>query len=130
MRLIGMARGRLRHKRPFSPTSTAKHWQTRIDNAAPWRSCRRFRSFQTFREQKEIPPEQHVAFGKRFGPLHAHPAVPTMAGHPEIFEIHATKDTKIANGEFWHSNVSYEQTLRLVELTPAQTQSQGHQSPP
>ena len=26
-----------------------------------------------FREQKEIPPEQQVIFGKRFGPLHAHP---------------------------------------------------------
>ena len=43
-----------------------------------------------FKDQKEIPPEQHVIFGKRFGPLHAHPAAPTMIGHPEIFEIHAS----------------------------------------
>jgi taurine dioxygenase len=66
-----------------------------------------------FKEQKEIPPEQHVIFGKRFGPLHAHPAAPTMVGHPEIFEIHATKDSKIANGEFWHSDVSCDETPPL-----------------
>ena len=29
-----------------------------------------------------------------------------MEGYPEIFEIHAHKDSKIANGEFWHSDVS------------------------
>ena len=66
-----------------------------------------------FKNQKEIPPEQHVTFGKRFGPLHAHPAAPTMAGHPEIFEIHATKDSKSANGEFWHSDVSCDETPPL-----------------
>ena len=59
-----------------------------------------------FREQKEIPPELHIEFGKKFGDLHSHPAAPTMKGYPEIFEIHAHKDSKIANGEFWHSDVS------------------------
>ena len=29
-----------------------------------------------------------------------------MAGHPEVFVIHAHKDSKVANGEFWHSDVS------------------------
>ena len=29
-----------------------------------------------------------------------------MEGHPEVFVIHAHKDSKIANGEFWHSDVS------------------------
>jgi len=59
-----------------------------------------------FKEQKEIPPQVHVDFGKKFGELHSHPAAPTMEGFPEIFEIHAHKDSKIANGEFWHSDVS------------------------
>ena len=59
-----------------------------------------------FREQNEIPPELHIKFGKMFGELHSHPAAPTMEGYPEIFEIHAHKDSKIANGEFWHSDVS------------------------
>ena len=40
-----MARGRLRGKMPFSPTSTATHWQTRLDNAAPWRSFGGFERF-------------------------------------------------------------------------------------
>jgi taurine dioxygenase len=53
-----------------------------------------------------MTPEQHVVFGKRFGPLHIHPAAPHMEGHPEVFVIHAHKDSKIANGEFWHSDVS------------------------
>ena len=59
-----------------------------------------------FKDQAEIPPDQHVNFGKRFGPLHVHPAAPTMDGHPEIFEIHVTKNSKVANGEHWHSDVS------------------------
>jgi len=77
-----------------------------------------------FKDQAEIPPELHVAFGKRFGGLHAHPAAPTMAGHPEIFEIHATKDSKIANGEFWHSDVSCD------EEPPLGTMLQIHIAPP
>ena len=49
-----------------------------------------------FKDQNVIPPEQHVLFGKRFGPLHAHPAAPTMKGQPEIFEIH-TNNTYVHN---------------------------------
>jgi taurine dioxygenase len=77
-----------------------------------------------FRQQSEIPPDLHVTFGKRFGPLHAHPAAPTMDGHPEIFEIHATKDSKIANGEFWHSDVSCD------DEPPLGTMLQIHIAPP
>ena len=77
-----------------------------------------------FKEQAEIPPEQHIAFGKRFGELHAHPAAPTMKGHPEIFEIHATRNSKVANGEFWHSDVSCDET------PPLGTMLQIHIAPP
>ena len=66
-----------------------------------------------FKEQKEISPQIQVKFGKMFGKLHTHPAAPTMSGHPEVFEIHATKDSKIANGEFWHSDVSCDETPPL-----------------
>ncbi len=59
-----------------------------------------------FQNQKEVSPKNHIRFAKRFGALHAHPAAPTMKGYPEIFEIHAHKNSKIANGEFWHSDVS------------------------
>ena len=53
-----------------------------------------------FKNQKEIPPQVHIDFGKRFGRLHSHPAAPTMTGYPEIFEIHTTRHSKVANGEF------------------------------
>jgi len=59
-----------------------------------------------FQGQKEISPQKQIEFGKRFGLLHSHPAAPTMENFPEVFEIHAHKDSKIANGEFWHSDVS------------------------
>ena len=42
-----------------------------------------------------------------------HPAAPSMNGYPEIFEIHAHKDSKVANGEFWHSDVSCDITPPL-----------------
>ncbi len=59
-----------------------------------------------FKDQREIPPEIQVQIGRKFGSLHVHPAAPQMAGHPEVFVIHAHKDSKVANGEFWHSDVS------------------------
>jgi len=59
-----------------------------------------------FKGQNEIGPQTQIDIGKMFGELHAHPAAPKMAGYPEIFEIHAHRDSKVANGEFWHSDVS------------------------
>ena len=85
-----------------------------------------FHNYQVlfFKNQKEISPEMQVKFGKRFGDLHTHPAAPTMDGHPEVFEIHATKDSKIANGEFWHSDVSCDEmpplgTMLQIHILPA-----------
>jgi taurine dioxygenase len=48
-----------------------------------------------------------------FGELHLHPAAPQMPGYPEIFVIHVHKDSRIANGEFWHSDVSCDQVPPL-----------------
>ena len=39
-----------------------------------------------FRDQT-LTPEQHLAFGKRWGTLNVHPYVKGMAGYPEILEI-------------------------------------------
>ena len=76
-----------------------------------------------FKNQKEIPPDVHIALGQRFGELHAHPAAPTMEGYPEIFEIHADKNSKVANGEFWHSDVSCDDepplgTMLQIHIAP------------
>jgi taurine dioxygenase len=58
-----------------------------------------------FRDQ-HMTPEQHLEFGRRFGPLHIHPAAPHAPGLPELMIIHADKDSPRANGEGWHSDVS------------------------
>ncbi len=76
-----------------------------------------------FKQQREIAPGMQVAIGKMFGELHLHPAAPSMQGHPEVFEIHAHKDSKVANGEFWHSDVSCE------EIPPLGTMLQIHVLP-
>ncbi|HSU06009.1 MAG TPA: TauD/TfdA family dioxygenase, partial [Acetobacteraceae bacterium] len=58
-----------------------------------------------FRDQ-HITDDQHLAFGRRFGELHLHPAAPHADGHPELMIIHADKDSPRANGEGWHTDVS------------------------
>ena len=77
-----------------------------------------------FRDQCEILPQRHIEFARRFGDLHTHPAAPTMDGYPEIFEIHAHRESKVANGEFWHSDVSCD------EIPPLGTMLQLHILPP
>ena len=60
-----------------------------------------------FQGQSEISPEVQIELGKSFGPLHYHPAAPTMKGFPEIFEIHTHKNSKVSDGsENFHSDVS------------------------
>jgi taurine dioxygenase len=76
-----------------------------------------------FKDQKPIPPEQQIKFGRRFGDLHAHPAAPTHPDYPEIFVIHTHKDSKIANGNNWHSDVSCD------ECPPLGTMLQLHVLP-
>jgi len=76
-----------------------------------------------FKGQREIPPETQVRIGKMFGELHRHPAAPVMPGQPEIFVIHVHRDSKIANGEFWHSDVSCDEepplgTILQIHLLP------------
>lgn len=59
-----------------------------------------------FRDQPRLPPEQQIAFARRFGELHTHPAAPHLEGYPEVFVIHAHAGSKVANGNGWHSDVS------------------------
>ncbi len=66
-----------------------------------------------FKEQTEIAPAVQVDIGRMFGDLHMHPAAPQMPGFPEVFVIHAHRDSKVANGEFWHSDVSCDEVPPL-----------------
>src|ERR1700679_2806772 len=58
-----------------------------------------------YRDQK-INLEQQKRLGRHFGDLHIHPNTPGPEGHPEILPIHADENSKRANGENWHSDVS------------------------
>lgn len=77
-----------------------------------------------FRDQPRLDPDDQIAFARQFGALHQHPAAPHLDGHPEIFVIHAHKDSKVANGNGWHSDVSCD------EEPPLATMLQIHQVPP
>jgi taurine dioxygenase len=58
-----------------------------------------------FRDQ-HITPQQHMAFGRLFGELDVHPAAPHLEGMPEVMVIAADQNSKRANGEGWHTDVS------------------------
>ena len=76
-----------------------------------------------FKDQTEISPATQVQIGRMFGELHVHPAAPQMPGYPEVFVIHAHRESKIANGEFWHSDVSCDEepplgTILQIHVLP------------
>jgi taurine dioxygenase len=116
--------------RPYAPNLGAEIRGVSLANGisdAQFAEIRRaFRDYQVlfFKEQEEMSPDSHIDFGRRFGALHTHPAAPSMPGHPEIFEIHVHKESQVANGEFWHSDVSCD------ELPPLGTMLQLHILPP
>ena len=58
-----------------------------------------------FRDQ-EMTPDQHVALGKRFGPLHIHSSAPCIDNRPELMKIHADATSPFAEGTAWHTDVS------------------------
>ena len=58
-----------------------------------------------FRDQ-EMDHDAHKAFGRLFGELAIHSAIPGIEGHPEIVAIHADADSKFVAGENWHSDLT------------------------
>jgi taurine dioxygenase len=59
-----------------------------------------------FRDAPVLSPATQIDFARRLGELHAHPAAPHLDEHPEIFVIHAHRESRIANGNGWHTDVS------------------------
>mgnify|MGYP006089344249 FL=1 len=115
--------------KPFSPALGAEVRGISLANGIDSKTYKAIRTaflkFQVlfFKDQTEMAAETQVDIGKLFGDLHAHPAAPQMSGHPEIFEIHVQKNSKIANGEFWHSDVSCDEepplgTMLQIHILP------------
>ena len=97
--------------RPLSPVIGAE--VSGVDLSQPLDPQRRaeihdalMRHLVIFFRDQDITLEQHMAFGRLFGDLHVHPAAPPLAGHREIFVVHADADSKFTAGEDWHSDVS------------------------
>jgi taurine dioxygenase len=60
-----------------------------------------------FFHDQHMTPEQHLAFGHRFGDLQVHDFVEAMAGYPEILEVRKEPEEKRNFGGGWHTDVSY-----------------------
>lgn len=68
---------------------------------------------------QHLNADQHSAFGQRFGELTAaHPVIPGIEGHPEVFEIDYTKSRELyatygdlsrreERGVHWHTDVTF-----------------------
>ncbi len=72
-----------------------------------------------FRDQT-MTPDQHKAFGRRFGTLNIHPYVQGMAGHPEIMEIIKEPSDSVNFGGGWHSDMSFLETPSIGSILHAQ----------
>ena len=60
-----------------------------------------------FRDQN-ITPEQHLAFGARFGAFDVHPFAAGLPEHPEVLPIvREAYDTARGFGNGWHSDVTF-----------------------
>lgn len=68
-----------------------------------------------FRDQ-HISPDQHLAFARRFGNLHIHPAAPFVNGNPELMLIHTDETSVRNNGSGWHSDVSADEEPPLGSI--------------
>ena len=60
-----------------------------------------------FFHDQHLTPEQHLAFGRRFGALQIHEFVEAMEGYPEILEVRKEAGEKRNFGGGWHTDVSY-----------------------
>lgn len=132
LRDVGTAQavaGRTIRVTPFSPALGAEVRGIDLAHGLTDETCHDVRSaflqfgVLFFKEQSEIPPAVQVAIGKMFGELHVHPAAPQMPGFPELFVIHTQRDSKVANGEFWHSDVSCDEepplgTMLQIHVLP------------
>ncbi len=68
-----------------------------------------------FRGQN-LTPDQHKAFGRRFGKLNIHPYVKGMESHPEIMEIIKEPSEKLNFGGGWHSDMSFLETPSIGSI--------------
>ena len=71
-----------------------------------------------FRDQ-DLSPDQHKAFGTRFGQLHIHPYIPHLDDHPEIIKLESADDgpAEMAyQSNTWHTDLTYTQEPPMASI--------------
>jgi taurine dioxygenase len=68
-----------------------------------------------FRDQ-DMTPDQHKAFGRRFGTLNVHPQYVNLEGHPEILPVLKDPDAEKNIGGVWHSDLTNLETPPLGSI--------------
>ena len=71
-----------------------------------------------FCEQK-LTPEQHLAFGKRFGGLHLSKTIGKVPGHPLVAEVRKEPNQKRNIGGNWHTDHSFAEIPPLGSILVA-----------
>lgn len=69
-----------------------------------------------FSRDQPITQEQHIAFGRRFGELHIHPATPNDSDHPEILVVHGDDTVSFVAESVWRSDVSCDAELPMGRI--------------
>jgi len=78
------------------------------------RRCLLERKVIFFRNQ-DITREQHLAFGRVFGPLEIHPFSEPLPGYPHVLQI-AHNRSSIGQENNWHSDVTWRDTPSLGSI--------------
>jgi taurine dioxygenase len=68
-----------------------------------------------FFPDQQLSAEQHIAFGRRFGPLEGHPNLqnPFNAEHPELFELAASHG---GVADEWHTDLTFKAEPALMSV--------------
>jgi len=69
-----------------------------------------------FRDQ-DLTPDQHKAFGRRFGPLQVHPFLHSRKaeGHPEIVVLESNEARPVVAAG-WHTDVTFSETPPMASI--------------
>ncbi|MDJ0868692.1 MAG: TauD/TfdA family dioxygenase [Myxococcota bacterium] len=68
-----------------------------------------------FFPDQHLTPDTHIAFGRLFGELEAHPNLSLDAERPEFFELHATGGVGAIADE-WHSDLTCQEEPSLLAI--------------
>ena len=68
---------------------------------------------------QNITPEEQIAFARRFGAINVNRFFAHVDGHPEIALVLKEPDQKVAIGETWHTDHSYDTVPAMCSMLHA-----------